>query len=111
MRDEQFVMIAESEGWQIANPENKRLDYRMWIPPGKIKKDDVIYIDKPPNYFGDLNVMHETEKSLANRDDGAWGVYVFHLREIARRDQIPTLHTNAEQRAEAYALALITLKN
>ena len=72
-------LIAQSLGWVECD----------WAP-----------VESIPNYFDDLNAMHEIEKMLSNNQK--WD-YLAHLHEILK-----TFHTaeivfaSAEHRAEAY---------
>lgn len=54
-----------------------------------------------PDYFNDLNAMHEAEKQLTSEE---WEDYAFELAElIGRNHRIQfTVHATAAQRAEAF---------
>lgn len=62
--EKQRIAIAEACGWRIQNPEELRVIYRSWIPPGKQPLHGAFYTSRPPDYLTDLNAMHEAEKVL-----------------------------------------------
>jgi hypothetical protein len=106
---EKWIAIAQACKWKIANPNNDRADYRTWIPPGKKAKLNHMYFDKPPDYFHDLNAMHE---ALSVLTDMQWHDYEHRLRDIcdgmssvegAGRE---LLHSTASQQAEAFGKTL-----
>lgn len=97
--------IQEHIGWKL-------------IPAGQLYPDRWIHDDHPevwlgaehfPNYHGDLNAMHEAEKTLNVSD---WRFYVVKLarviaetHDIGVRPQVPTnvlIAATAAQRAEAF---------
>lgn len=98
---------------------NKRIALACgWKHLGKTFANGVLYYDAwesqegtlytyPPNYHGDLNAMHEAEKTIRDRI-----TYTVTLYEIARRDyEIATewsslIHATAAQRAEAFLRTL-----
>jgi len=59
-----------------------------------------------PDYFNDLNAMHEAEKSLIGPGLGKWCEYVRHLKELCDEALHSEIHATAEQRAEAFGLTL-----
>jgi hypothetical protein len=60
-----------------------------------------------PNYFSDLNAMHEVEKVLS---DEQWEFYQHYLGRVAFVSGVPlwrtALSATAAQRAEAFGLTL-----
>jgi hypothetical protein len=61
-----------------------------------------------PDYFNDLNAVHELEKVLTEKGVNAWWEYVDH---ISRLNPTPfgretAVHATAAQRAEAIGLTL-----
>ena len=61
-----------------------------------------------PNYFNDLNAMHEAEKSLS---EGLYTIFCDHLHGLACEEQLQTgkwrwLSSTASQRAEAFGKTL-----
>lgn len=85
--------IAEHLGWFLH--EDKFGGPTYWA----IKKDGFIniYPSGNPNYYGDLNAMHEAEETLTEVDQ--WILYQCHLAEGQTKFIV---HATAAQRAEAF---------
>jgi hypothetical protein len=104
MNDEEINRaIAEHLGWRCQShvPEqNKAGAIMCWIPPGKHEWHPV----QIPNYCGDLNAMHEAEKTL----DGTRMAmaYTGELREIINPGgpvgDFRLVSATSYQRAEAF---------
>jgi hypothetical protein len=109
-QEEKRIKIAEAVGEWIPSTISKgkwchKSNYSMalngaysvWV--GK---------DSLPDYFNDLNAMHEAEKSLS---DGQYSTFCDHLYDFAREEQLQTgkwrwLSSMASQRAEAFGRTL-----
>lgn len=104
------IAIAKACGWTHIENVNTMATDGIWFgypPTGAIigKKEPL------PNYFGDLNAMHEAEKLLPGIDK--WWRFCTHLNTIVCLDadepfnQDPEtlwcmLHSTAQQRADAF---------
>lgn len=96
--EQKRIKIVEACGWRY-------LDSRPGYPRG-IAKDGVTH--ELPDYFNDLNAMHEAEKVLTEKGVNTWWAYVDHLN---RNNPTPfghetAVHATAAQRAEAFGLTL-----
>lgn len=90
------------------------LEYPLTRPEGRWEKGEltVFHFGQFPDYFNDLNAVHELEGAGLN--GGQYDAFVFHLLEIARRDGAPACESDlvccaratATQRAEAIGLTL-----
>lgn len=117
--EEQRIAIAESVGWKFeledspgmlsacANAKDPEgFDHQIMFHPFLDKHAEVIV----PDYPGDLNAMHEAEKSLnLNPDDknGHYWRYQLALSEVVNAKErnkgpIAIIRATAAQRAEAY---------
>jgi hypothetical protein len=102
--DQQQRAIEKACGWIIANPENDRADYRHWTPPNCVARPKYMYLDRPPNYLGDLNACHEMEKVLTGDQQHD---YECHLLRMDYPDwEIKVTHATAAQRSEAFLRTL-----
>jgi hypothetical protein len=74
-------------------------DNLFWVSP-----DRSYGIAEPPNYNGDLNAMHEAEKTLDHGENhqmiGGFGLYLINLPRVC--DGKPRVCATAAQRAEAF---------
>ena len=102
MNDEEINRaIAEHLGWKwFDHPDTREMTktYTLadkWVlnPAGKL-----VFPHSVPNYCGDLNAMHEAEKTLENHQ--LWMVTTA-LAGIVHEDT-PIAHATARQRAEAF---------
>ena len=101
--DEINRAIAEHLGW-MRHPTCKK----VWRTPEQCERNRELIgtvsgpwsteSSGPPNYCGDLNAMHEAEKTLENHQ--LWMVATA-LAGIAHVDA-PITHSTARQRAEAF---------
>lgn len=83
--------LAESCGWR-KNPD-RRFVLNEWLHDERS--------GEPPNYFGDLNALHEAEKKLT---PGESSYYAGELRKALGFHQhtyFDLLHATAPQRCEA----------
>ncbi len=112
MNEEQKrIKIAEEVGWKFHPPtehlysEQEKAEAIMcWVRPG----NDPWQMERVPDYFNDLNAMHEAEKSLS---DGQYTIFCDHLHDFACEEQLQTgkwrwLSSTAAQRAEAFGRTL-----
>jgi len=106
-QEEKRIKLAEAAGFTQEEPW---LDGRKcW---GHKKHPKHIGFEEIPDYFHDLNAVHELEGAGLN--GGQYDAFVFHLLEIARRDGAPDCESDlvccaratATQRAEALGLTL-----
>lgn len=105
----QRIAIAEACGWK---PDTeKTVPYRkIWWVPGTWEGDYDTEQDLP-DYLNDLNAMHLAEKTLANEQQDE---YNRQLEQIHKRSRVlwkdvtgfVTVHSTAEQRAEAFLKTL-----
>lgn len=106
--ENQRIAIAEACGWQFANshsPETKETAIMCWVRPG----NSFWQTEKLPDYFNDLNAMHDAEMSL-NPDQQKR--FIEYLIEGEAHDEYCTemlwdsswvaAHATAAQRAEAF---------
>jgi hypothetical protein len=102
MTDQEInIAIAEVCGWksvQVVFP-----DAREWYRHAE--KKEICSKEDLPDYCGDLNAMHEAEKSLSNHNPEGRSEannYATHLCKIAIRDVNLRIFATARQRAEAF---------
>jgi hypothetical protein len=96
-QEQKQIKIAEACGWTEIEPCTCHNGQARGFQPvkGAHKKHT-------PDYFSDLNAMHEAEKLLAGEQ---WVKYVRFLGE-ATQEQKGRCHATAAQRAEAFGLTL-----
>jgi hypothetical protein len=93
MTNEQInIAIAEACGWQFVTYKET-----FAKPPNG---GPCQYKEGIPNYYNDLNAMHEAEKVLTNEQWVAYG------KELSRLKVFPMVHATARQRAEAFLRTL-----
>lgn len=100
-QEEKRIKIAEACGWRCQKhvaEEDKATALMCWIAPGR----DEWQPSLPPDYFNDLNAMHEAEKQLKGDQ---WVAYVRLLGEVTQEDK-GRCHATSSQRAEAFGLTL-----
>ena len=100
--EQQRIAIAEACGWRI-----KRRDitgFNVWEPDAKLPAQLCNNLEnKIPNYLGDLNAMHEAEKTMG--DAQLWVEYQSYLSDAM--EHVGWLyHATAAQRAEAFLKTL-----
>jgi hypothetical protein len=111
--EEQNIAIAKICGWKLrwqnvgGGPlyELKPKDHcwEVWLPPpNKINFQEEW--PEPPDYFSDLNAMHEAEKSLPTIFETA--EYQDQLELVTNRQRNPIWFATASQRAEAFLKTL-----
>ena len=100
-QEQKRIKLAEAAGWSHHTID----DHTYWwheennktLPP----EDDGMR--SCPDYFNDLNAVHELEKVLLGDDIETWLTYDKYLAE---GDTKFTWHVTAAQRAEALGLTL-----
>lgn len=94
MTEEQInIAIAKACGWKYINNETYAPDGSFWWS----KKAEF------PDYYNDLNAMHEAEKVLTNKQ---WWLFVEFLTEICGGGVAICISATARQRAEAFLKTL-----
>lgn len=103
IQEQKRIKIAEACGWRevrlSTQQEHHLKSYRTIVigrPSGSVSNTKVA-----PDYFSDLNAMHEAEKVLTTEQ---WLSYWSFLSEVLKDTSI--LHATAAQRAEAFGLTL-----
>jgi len=96
-KEQQRIKIAEACGW-ILNPKPHTAKILDWlhVPSGNTSYD-------PPDYFNDLNAMHEVEKALDGMDQLT---YLAKLHEGNHYCSWAGTCATAAQRAEAFLRTL-----
>lgn len=100
-QEQKQIKLAEAAGWRLFSSFDN-----LWAPPKRgVEYDCDAY--PLPDYFNDLNAVHELEEEL---DDSQKMLYVAKLSQILSPSKFPQsfriLHTTAEQRCEALGLTL-----
>jgi len=110
-QEQKRIRLAEAAGWKGIVPQYM-IGYAPWRPvpyEEKVKTTSVtelwsIPLDPLPDYFNDLNTVHEFEKVLTPLQ---WVSYWSFLEPLAcRPNNTSILHATAAQRAEALGLTL-----
>lgn len=99
---EKRIKIAEKcEPWDVSNREGSK--YKSWAD----------YVERVcgaiheiPDYFNDLNAMHEAEKVLTNGQMEAYAYVLLETTGFREKSGVWTFHATAAQRAEAFGRAL-----
>lgn len=95
-QDAKIVLIAERCGWQ-RSPPKVYWPTPFWIDP----KSKVLRVfSELPNYFSDLNAMHEADKVLTEGQMTTMSQY------LHRRLGMLWGFSDASQRSEAFGLTL-----
>jgi hypothetical protein len=107
-QEQKRIKLAEAAGWKLCREDNK-----TWRTPQQAAKNKELLGHEsgpwsfessgPPDYFSDLNAVHELEKVLLGDDIETWLTYDKYLAE---GDTKFTWHVTAAQRAEALGLTL-----
>jgi len=102
-KDQQRIEIAEACGW-ILNPKPHTAKILDWVhvPSGNTSYD-------PPDYFNDLNAMHEVEQILTDNQKMRFrGELVEMMRPKYGFESacLLAIHATAAQRAEAFLRTL-----
>lgn len=99
-QEQKRIKIAEACGWKKGHIHGNGVDDEVWIHP-VTQRCWLAELAPLPNYFSDLNAMHEAEKVLTTEQ---WLSYWSFLSEVLKDTSI--LHADASQRAEAFGLTL-----
>jgi hypothetical protein len=117
-QEEKQIELAKFAGWtlrwqnkgggELFNEKPKGHSWRVWTPPKEHKND---YDEPlPPNYFNDLNAVHELEKVLTNEQ---WVIYRDNIRLIVlgpirmvSQWVKADIHASAAQKCEALGKTL-----
>ncbi len=124
-QEEKNIKLAEVEDWRLRwqhtgggelfDVKPKRRCWSVWTPPqkwwsteaGKAAARAFDCDPYPPDYFRNLNAVHELEEKL---DDSQKMLYVAKLSQILSPSKFPQsfriLHATAEQRCEAIGKTL-----
>lgn len=97
---EMLIGVAEAHGW-IPNGTGywrKDNDVRALVEEPDDGESPWPTIHALPDYTGDLNAMHEAEKTLTRVEIERFGLYLRDYRNSLDRDW----HTTAAHRAEAF---------
>ena len=101
-QEQKRIKIAEvCNPWNSTNREGSK--YTSWA--------DYVNrvcgaIDELPDYFNDLNAMHEAEKVLTNGQMGAYAYVLLETTDFRKKPCVWTFHATAAQRAEAFGRTL-----
>jgi hypothetical protein len=95
----QRIKIAEACGWKFiadyCHGEDQPPDYTTLTPDGRH------LCGYYPDYFNDLNAMHEAEQTLTGKQGGDYDLYLWLI--IQRDKSRPaSWHATAAQRCEAF---------
>ena len=94
--DEMRVAIAEACGWKPS--AFGKCDMAGNPFPGW---------DTPPDYFHDLNAMHEAVTSLSEAEQVEWAGYLYDVARANHHDKdVAMAQATAAQRAEAFGKTL-----
>lgn len=113
-QEEKRIKLAEANGYErLRGSPWKDTNTLAWMPLGwsvnrfMAHGEPAVYTDELPDYFNDLNAVHELEEEL---DDPQKMLYVAKLSQILSPSKFPQsfriLHATAEQRCEALGLTL-----
>ncbi len=104
-RQEQNILIAKAHGWTCIRNANTMACGGVWqgYPP----VDQMIgHPDDIPDYFSDLNAIHEAEKVIVNGDKETCSRWLIALQSL----QLAGLHATAEERSTIFIKTLNLLK-
>jgi hypothetical protein len=93
-QEQKRIKLAEAGGWRV-HPKDRFLV----IPPNS--PHSVQPLSTIPDYFNDLNAVHELEKVLRPPQQATWDLWEGYCRRI---EDDP--HATAAQRCEALGLTL-----
>lgn len=95
-QEQKRILIAEACGWKRHYNTDMQWRYDGDGPDDWVVEDDL------PDYFNDLNAMHEAEKVLnipVHMQKHAWNNYKATLETMTKGN---SFHATAAQRAEAF---------
>jgi len=102
-QDEKQIKLAEAGGWKRKSVD---LEYPLTRPEGRWEKGEltVFHFGQLPDYFTDLNAVHELEKRMPSKH---WTRYCQYLADFGRGSvRFVSVHATAAQRCEAIGLTL-----
>jgi hypothetical protein len=104
-QEQKRIKIAEACGWTSIYVDKNKASHPTGIQPrtssASLGSADSREI---PDYFNDLNAMHEVEKKLPS---GQWTRYCQHLAELGNGSvRFVSVHSSAANRAEAFGKTL-----
>ena len=114
--EEKQIAIAEAHGWVPVKFEHAA-ERRAWQKEGFTTPEGWTqhWLEELPDYFNDLNAMHEAEKALLS-DDARKGMRAAYGNNLAKVvgfagdgtwiDDFLMIHATAAQRAEAFGETL-----
>jgi hypothetical protein len=97
--EQKRIAIAEACGWKI-HPK----DRFIVIPPNSPHSVQPLYTI--PDYFNDLNAMHEAEKVLSRGQLHRYMLNMQKVNGLGGNNHWLNFHATAEQRAEAFGKTL-----
>jgi hypothetical protein len=109
-QDQKRLKIAEACGWKGISSLNtgyapwRKESYEQSIKACSSADLDSIPLDPLPDYFSDLNAMHEAEKVLNRYQQTV--TYSDNLMRIVGYHTFDSAHATSAQRAEAFGLTL-----
>jgi len=103
-QEDKRIKLAEAGGWKRKSVD---LEYPLSRPEGRWEKGEltVFHFGQLPDYFNDLNAVHELEKVLTKPQQNK---FILELDVIIRGDgdYFDIAHATAAQRAEVIGLTL-----
>jgi len=114
-QEQKRIKLAEAGGWLRMGAD---LEYAITRPEGRWEKGEltVFHFGQLPDYFNDLNAMHELEKVLTEEQREQYAIILIHrisgggLATVDGYtnydDSCDVITASAAQRAEAIGLTL-----
>jgi len=108
-QEQKRLKIAEACGWKGISSLNtgyapwRKESYEQRIKACSSADLDSIPLDPLPDYFSDLNAMHQAEKAIT--DPFLWNQYENNVADAMKYTGW-ICHVSASQRAEAFGLTL-----
>lgn len=96
-QEQKQIKLAEAAGWRLFSPFKN-----LWAPPKHVVEYECDAYPLP-NFFNDLNAVHELEKVLGPK--GQWELYEKEVVKLTG-GWGQAMHATAAQRAEALGLTL-----
>jgi hypothetical protein len=101
-QEEKRIKLAESGGWKKLKGVSDSGWPLLLTPPKNPNTEG--YLETIPNYFTDLNAVHELEKRMPSKH---WTRYCQYLADFGRGSvRFVSVHATAAQRCEALGLTL-----
>jgi hypothetical protein len=104
-QEQKRIKLAEAGGWKCAEHVaefDKPFALMCWHRPGNAEWQT----EEPPDYFNDLNAVHELEKVLTNGQRRSYFYHLFGTQRLDDAELWKAVHATAAQRAEALGLTL-----